>query len=478
MADDKGSTMAAAGAETDIEFSLGGWGPSFEFAFDAENFSDKVLRVEVVASGDVDGARHPVEEAEVQLLKGAAKEFLAKKYKDYNMFEQDVMNISLSGIEAILSSSDLHVEYEDQLYYLLLKWARVRYPELEERRKILSSHLLPLVRFSHMTYGALQNILICTDNDIDHDQVTKLITGVLMCKAYPAHRPEENAVMELLSFMYNGKLTTAEPALLLDILMAADKFEVLACMRLCSQLLARLPMTTESALLYLDYPCSISVSADIQPLTDAAKEFLANQYNDLAEHRDELMSMPLSGIEAILSSSDLQVYNESFVFAFLLKQMSGTELRKMLTCFDINIDHDEVIVYMDLRRDECSRLFPSGDSCSFMFHLAGQPFFLMACCQMDQPSNYCSFGLLLGNYIEPNNPTSLTIDLEFAARIKSSGNFVSKFEGKYTFTSHTMEGCDDLFGIPWLTFIADDSLFINGQRRAASESRFDGGSAA
>jgi hypothetical protein len=59
---------------------------------------------------------------------------------------------------------------------------------------------------------------------------------------------EENAVMELLSFMYNGKLTSAEPALLLDILMAADKFEVLSCMRLCSQLLARLAMTTESAL--------------------------------------------------------------------------------------------------------------------------------------------------------------------------------------------------------------------------------------
>jgi hypothetical protein len=39
----------------------------------------------------------------------------------------------------------------------------------------------------------------------------------------------------------------------------------------------------------------------------------------------------------------------------------------------------------------------------------------------------------------------LTIDLEFAARIKSSGKFVSKFEGKYTFTSHTMEGCDSLF---------------------------------
>ena len=82
------------------------------------------------------------------------------------------MNISLAGIEAILSSSDLHVACEDYLYWLLLKWARVRYPELEERREILSSHLLPLLRFSHMTYIVLQAILKSTDNDIDHEQVT------------------------------------------------------------------------------------------------------------------------------------------------------------------------------------------------------------------------------------------------------------------------------------------------------------------
>ena len=55
---------------------------------------------------------------------------------------------------------------------------------------------------------------------------------------------EENSLMELLRFIYSGKLTTIEPTLLLDILMAADKFEVLACMRHCSQLLTSLPTTT------------------------------------------------------------------------------------------------------------------------------------------------------------------------------------------------------------------------------------------
>ena len=94
---------------------------------------------------------------------------------------------------------------------------------------------------------------------------------------------EETALMELLSFMYSGKLTTTEPTVLLDILMAADKFEVVSCMRYCSQLLTSLPMTTESALLYLDLPCSISMAAAVQPLTDAAKNFLAVKYKDLTK---------------------------------------------------------------------------------------------------------------------------------------------------------------------------------------------------
>jgi hypothetical protein len=106
---------------------------------------------------------------------------------------------------------------------------------------------------------------------------------MLFCFVFALLGTEENSLMELLSFMYNGKLTATDPILLLDILMAADKFEVLCCMRHCSQLLTSLPMTTESALLYLEHPYSISMAAEVQALTDAAKEFLANKYRDLAE---------------------------------------------------------------------------------------------------------------------------------------------------------------------------------------------------
>jgi hypothetical protein len=115
-----------------------------------------------------------------------------------------------------------------------------------------------------------------------------LFISLLNCRLNPLFfilpETEENALMKLLSFMYSGKLTTTEPTLMLDIPMAADKFEVLSCIMHCNQLLTSLPMTTESALLYLDHhPCSISLAAELQHLTDAAKEFLANKYNDCAK---------------------------------------------------------------------------------------------------------------------------------------------------------------------------------------------------
>uniref|UniRef100_A0A453FJ87 Uncharacterized protein n=1 Tax=Aegilops tauschii subsp. strangulata TaxID=200361 RepID=A0A453FJ87_AEGTS len=61
--------------------------------------------------------------------------------------------------------------------------------------------------------------------------------------------------------------------------MDADKFEVLSCMRHCSQFLTSFHMTTESALLYLDYPCYTSMAVEVHHLIVAAKDFLANKYS-------------------------------------------------------------------------------------------------------------------------------------------------------------------------------------------------------
>ena len=94
---------------------------------------------------------------------------------------------------------------------------------------------------------------------------------------------EEVALMELLNFMYSNTLTTTSAPGLLDVLMAADKFEVASCMRHCSRLLRNMPMTPDSALLYLELPSSVLMADAVQPLTDAAKQYLATRYRDITK---------------------------------------------------------------------------------------------------------------------------------------------------------------------------------------------------
>ncbi|PKU79762.1 BTB/POZ domain-containing protein POB1-like [Dendrobium catenatum] len=351
---------------------------------------------------------------------------------------------------------------------------------------------------------------------------------------------EEAALMELLSFMYSGKLSTSSEPALLDLLMAADKFEVASCMRHCSHMLRSLPMTTESALLYLELPSSVSIASAVQPLTDAAKEFLANKYRDLTKFQDEVMNLPLAGIEAVLSSNDLQVASEDAIYDLVLKwaraqypkleerrEILGTrlvglirfpfmtcrKLRKVLACNDLDhetaskavldavffkaetpyrqralasedsnknrqfveraykyrpvkvlefvLPHSQCIVYLDLRREECANLFPSGRVYSQAFHLGGQGFFLSAHCNMDQQSSFHCFGLFLG--MQEKGSVSFTVDYEFAARTKPAGEFATKYKGYYTFTGGKAVGYRNLFAIPWTSFMAEDSLyFMNG----------------
>ncbi|KVH97292.1 BTB/Kelch-associated [Cynara cardunculus var. scolymus] len=341
---------------------------------------------------------------------------------------------------------------------------------------------------------------------------------------------EEAALMELLNFMYSNSLTvTAAPALL-DVLMAADKFEVASCMRYCSRLLRNLPMTPESALLYLELPSSVLMAEAVQPLTDAAKQY-----------QGEVLNLPIAGVEAILASNDLQVASEDAVYDFVLKYarfqypiiehrreilgnrlsqfirfpyMTCRKLRKVMTCPDFDPDfaqkvvvealffkaeaphrqrtlagdenpnlnrrfveraykyrpvkvvefelpRPQCVVYLDLKRDECARLFPSGRVYSQAFHLGGQGFFLSAHCNMDQQSSFHCFGLFLG--MQEKGSVSFAVDYEFAARSKPTEEYVSKYKGNYTFTGGKAVGYRNLFAIPWTSFIGEDSVyFIDG----------------
>ena len=92
---------------------------------------------------------------------------------------------------------------------------------------------------------------------------------------------EEAALMDMLHFIYTGRLQATSALGLLDVLMVADKYEVASCMRHCSKLLRNLPMTPDSALLYLEFPSSVLLAEAMQPLTDAAINFLVSQLKDI-----------------------------------------------------------------------------------------------------------------------------------------------------------------------------------------------------
>ncbi|XP_030454066.2 BTB/POZ domain-containing protein POB1-like isoform X2 [Syzygium oleosum] len=352
---------------------------------------------------------------------------------------------------------------------------------------------------------------------------------------------EEAAFMDLLNFMYSNTLSASTPTGLLDVLITADKFEVASCMRYCSRLLRNLPMTCESALLYLDLPSSVLMAEAVQPLTDAAKQFLAVRYKDITKFPEEVLNLPLAGVEAVLASDDLQVASEDAVYDFVLKwarthypkleerrgvlasklgrlirfpYMTCRKLRKVLSCNDFDPDlaskvvlealffkaeapyrqrslaaeegngihrrfveraykyrpvkvvefelpRQQCIVYLDLKREECAHLFPSGRVYSQAFHLGGQGFFLSAHCNMDQQSSFHCFGLFLG--MQEKGSVAFAVDYEFAARSKPSEEYASKYKGNYTFTGGKAVGYRNLFGIPWTAFMSDDGpYFIDG----------------
>ncbi|KAL8103135.1 hypothetical protein AgCh_027606 [Apium graveolens] len=94
----------------------------------------------------------------LQQLTNSAKQFIAVQFRDMAKCENQVLNLSLSGIEAVLSSDDIQVCSEDVVYDLVLKWAEVNYPKLEEKRKVLETRLRYLIRFPYMTSLKLKDI--------------------------------------------------------------------------------------------------------------------------------------------------------------------------------------------------------------------------------------------------------------------------------------------------------------------------------
>ncbi|KAM7472261.1 hypothetical protein LguiA_010444 [Lonicera macranthoides] len=510
----------------------------FGFAFNDSNFSDRTLRIEIIAES-------PETRSDGEGCQSLADWASNRKRRREDIKKENAVDIAVCPEEQILNCNQpdaddgVGCENEDEEAVAMIEeqpsgdegansndsnWSMECSTVLRVKTLHISSPILAAK--SPFFYKLFSNGM----RESEQRHVTLRINA-----------SEEAALMELLNFMYSNTLTVNTAPALLDVLMAADKFEVASCMRYCSRLLRNLPMTPESALLYLELPSSVLMADAVQPLTDAAKQFLAARYKDITKFQDEVMSLPLAGIEAILSSDDLQVASEDAVYDFVLKwarsqytkveerreiigsrlgrfirfpYMTCRKLKKVLTCNDFDhelaskvvlealffkaeaphrqralaaeesptsnrrfveraykyrpvkvvefeLPRQQCVVYLDLKREECANLFPSGRVYSQAFHLGGQGFFLSAHCNMDQQSSFHCFGLFLG--MQEKGSVTFAVDYEFAARSKPTEEYISKYKGNYTFTGGKAVGYRNLFAIPWTSFMAEDSLyFING----------------
>ncbi|KAK6777337.1 hypothetical protein RDI58_024054 [Solanum bulbocastanum] len=519
--------------------------PDFAFAFDDVNFSDRILQIEILGDSIAGGSNSNSgcsSLADWARNRKRRREDFRKENDMYHSFA--ALDITACPEDQIICCNQIDSEDADNENQDEAVVAMIEEPNSGDeaansddstwncdsprvmRVKTLNISSPILAAKSPFFYKLFSNGM----RESEQRQVTLRINA-----------SEEAALMELLKFMYRNMLTTNTAPGLLDVLMAADKFEVASCMKYCSRLLCNLPMTPESALLYLELPSSVLMADAVRPLTDAAKQFLAARYKDITKFQEEVMKLPLAGIEAILSSDDLQVASEDAVYDFVLKWtrahyplieerreilssrlgrcirfpfMSCRKLRKVLACNDFEhefasklvlealffkaeaphrqrtqaaeesastsrrfveraykyrpvkvvefeLPRQQCIVYLDLKRDECANLFPSGRVYSQAFHLGGQGFFLSAHCNMDQQSSFHCFGLFLG--MQEKGSVSFTVDYEFAARTTLAEEYVSKYKGNYTFTGGKAVGYRNLFAIPWTSFMAEDSLyFIKG----------------
>ncbi|KAK4422545.1 BTB/POZ domain-containing protein POB1 [Sesamum alatum] len=337
----------------------------FAFAFNDVNFSDRVLRIEILP--DSPGSKPDPDDTLADWARNRKRrrdDQLSNADERTEQREEQILNCNMPDLED-------GVTYENQ--------------EEEAVAMVEESPVGAETTVNQSGHEAAQGSEASSSMDYSEVQVKTIhISSPILAAKSPffyklfsngmreseqrhvtlrIQASEEAALMDLLNFMYSNTLPRTTPTALLDVLMAADKFEVASCMRYCSRLLRNLPMTCESALLYLDLPSTVLMADTVQPLTDAAKQFLAARFKDISKFQEEVLNLPLAGIEAVLFSDDLQVASEDAVYDFVLKWarmhypkleerreilstrllrfvrfpcMTCRKLKKVLTCSDID----------------------------------------------------------------------------------------------------------------------------------------------
>lgn len=254
-------------------------------------------------------------------------------------FTEEVMNLPLAGLEAVLSSDDLQVASEDAVYDFALKWARAHYNKLDERRDILGCRLVWLIRFPMMSSRKLRKVLTC--NDFEHELASKLVLEALFFRAEAPHRQRQLAMEETMHKRFSERAYKYRPVKVVE----------------------------------FDAP------------------------------------------------------------------------------------FQQCIVFLDLKLEECTALWPQQRLYSQAFHLGGQGFFLSAHCNLDQQGSFRCFGLFLG--MQEKGSVSFAVDYEFAARMKPNWDFVPKSKGSYLFTGGKAVGYRNLFALTWQQFVSEDSPYFH-----------------
>ncbi|KAE8712777.1 BTB/POZ domain-containing protein POB1 [Hibiscus syriacus] len=353
--------------------------PDFGFAFDDSNFSDRILRIEIMpdlpeTKSDGDGCSSIADWARNR--KRRREDF--KKENDFIVqSEEQILNCNMpytvDGVTYVNQDEEPMSIAEESPSDVGLNSFQIGNDTIynnDSSRNVDCSKILRVktIHISSPILAAKSPFFYKLFSNGMKESEQRHVTLQI-------HASEETALLDLLNFMYSNTLSTTTPTALLDVLMAADKFEVASCMRHCSRLLRNLPMTCESALLYLDLPSSVLMADAVQPLTDAAKQFLAERYKDITKFQEEILNLPLAGIEAVFSSDGLQVASEDAVYDFVLKwarthyprleerrvifatrlsrlirfpYLTCRKLKKVLTCIDFDPELSSKVVLESL----------------------------------------------------------------------------------------------------------------------------------
>ncbi|KAK1264981.1 BTB/POZ domain-containing protein POB1 [Acorus gramineus] len=88
--------------------------------------------------------------------------------------------MKFAAIEAVLSGDKIWTT-EDEVFEIVIKWARRQFPGLQERQEALGSFITRLVRFPFMTNRKLREVLKC--EDLNGDFAKDVVNEALLFKA-------------------------------------------------------------------------------------------------------------------------------------------------------------------------------------------------------------------------------------------------------------------------------------------------------